>query len=62
MQRNFYNIPECPSANLQQLLVDVVPKVAADAGHPKSYPSKYHSLAGGLQYLTMTRPDLAYAV
>uniref|UniRef100_A0ACD5VVJ9 Uncharacterized protein n=1 Tax=Avena sativa TaxID=4498 RepID=A0ACD5VVJ9_AVESA len=42
--------------------VDTLPKVAADAGAPVADPSEYRSLAGALQYLTMTRPDLAYAV
>ena len=42
--------------------VDTSPKVAADVGRPVDDPSEYRSLAGGLQYLTMTRPDLAYAV
>jgi hypothetical protein len=41
--------------------VDTMPKVVADGGHPVSDPSKY-SLANGLQYLTMTRQDLIYAV
>jgi hypothetical protein len=42
--------------------VDTLPKIAADAGTPVDDPSEYRSLAGALQYLTMTRPDLAYAV
>jgi hypothetical protein len=42
--------------------VDTSSKVAADAGKPVADPSEYRSLAGALQYLTMTRPDLAYAV
>ncbi|KAK1681480.1 hypothetical protein QYE76_042328 [Lolium multiflorum] len=37
------------------------PKVAADAGSPVSDPLEYRSLAGALQYLTMTRPDLAWS-
>jgi hypothetical protein len=42
--------------------MDTNSKVAADAGSPVADPSEYRSLAGALQYLTMTRPDLAYAV
>jgi hypothetical protein len=42
--------------------MDTNSKVAADAGSPVADPSEYRSLTGALQYLTMTRPDLAYAV
>jgi hypothetical protein len=42
--------------------MDTAPKVAAAAGAPVSDPSEYRSIVSGLQYLTMTRPDLAYAV
>jgi hypothetical protein len=50
---------KCKSASTP---VDTLPKVASDASDPIADPSEYRSLAGGLQYLTMTRPDLAYAV
>ncbi|KAM3298360.1 hypothetical protein ACQJBY_040029 [Aegilops geniculata] len=42
--------------------VDTSPKLAAAAGPPVADPSEYRSLAGALQYLTFTRPDIAYAV
>jgi len=41
--------------------VDINPKLLAD-GPPVQNPSNYRSLAGALQWLTFTRPDLAYAV
>jgi hypothetical protein len=42
--------------------VDTAGKLPADAGPLVADPSEYRSLAGGLQYLTITRPDIAYAV
>ena len=41
--------------------VDTNPKLAAD-GPPVQDASEFRSLAGALQYLTFTRPDIAYAV
>lgn len=41
--------------------VDTHSKLAAD-GASVADPSQYRSLAGALQYLTFTRPDIAYAV
>ncbi|XP_014661102.1 uncharacterized protein LOC106804455 [Setaria italica] len=41
--------------------VDTNPKLASD-GPPVKDASSFHSLAGALQYLTFTRPDIAYAV
>ncbi|GKA72806.1 ribonuclease H-like domain-containing protein [Tanacetum coccineum] len=41
--------------------VDTDFKLAAD-GDPVSDPTLYCSLAGALQYLTFTRPDISYAV
>jgi len=41
--------------------VDVNPKLSAD-GAPVSDPTDFRSLAGALQYLTFTRPDISYAV
>ncbi|XP_071695911.1 uncharacterized mitochondrial protein AtMg00810-like [Rutidosis leptorrhynchoides] len=37
-------------------------KLSANAGAPYSDPTYYRSLAGALQYLTFTRPDIAHAV
>jgi hypothetical protein len=42
--------------------VDSKSKLSAEDGPPVADPSQYRSLAGALQYLTLTRPDLAYAV
>ncbi|XP_066333938.1 uncharacterized mitochondrial protein AtMg00810-like [Miscanthus floridulus] len=42
--------------------VDTCAKVSAYAGPPMDDPTAYCSLAGALQYLTFTRPDIAYAV
>nr|XP_020179221.1 uncharacterized mitochondrial protein AtMg00810-like [Aegilops tauschii subsp. strangulata] len=42
--------------------VDTHSKLSGDAGAPVDDPSDYRSIVGVLQYLTMTRPDLAYAV
>ncbi|GKC51935.1 ribonuclease H-like domain-containing protein [Tanacetum coccineum] len=41
--------------------VDTESKLSSD-GDPISDPTLYRSLAGGLQYLTFTRPDISYAV
>jgi len=43
-------------------LVDTNPKVAAADGAPMADASDFQSLAGALQYLTFTRPDISYAV
>jgi len=42
--------------------VDTCAKVSAAAGPVVADPTAYRSLAGALQYLTFTRPDIAYAV
>ncbi|GKA93732.1 ribonuclease H-like domain-containing protein, partial [Tanacetum coccineum] len=41
--------------------VDTDSKLSTN-GDPVSDPTLYHSLAGALQYLTFTRPDISYAV
>jgi len=50
---------ECHSTSTP---VDARAKLSASEGTPVADPTKYRSLAGALQYLTLTRPDLAYAV
>ncbi|XP_013639800.1 PREDICTED: uncharacterized mitochondrial protein AtMg00810-like [Brassica oleracea var. oleracea] len=42
--------------------VDLKSKLAEEAGKPVADPTHYRSLAGALQYLTFTRPDISYAV
>ena len=42
--------------------VDTHAKVSATEGAPVTDPTHYRSLTGALQYLTFTRPDIAYVV
>jgi hypothetical protein len=42
--------------------VDTQTKVSSDMEAPIRHPTAYRTLAGALQYLTFTRPDIAYAV
>jgi hypothetical protein len=42
--------------------MDTNAKLSAVYGAPVADPTDYHSLAGALQYLTYTRPDISYAV
>ncbi|XP_021745686.1 uncharacterized protein LOC110711588 [Chenopodium quinoa] len=42
--------------------VDTNSKLSVDSGPPFRDPTLYRSLAGALQYLTFTKPDIAYAV
>jgi len=42
--------------------VDTSPKVSAATGAPLQDPSDFRSLAGALQYLTFTRPNIAYTI
>ena len=37
-------------------------KLSAYVGEPYKHPEQYRSVVGALQYLTITRPDLSYAV
>ncbi|KAE8664877.1 UDP-N-acetylglucosamine 1-carboxyvinyltransferase 2-like [Hibiscus syriacus] len=41
---------------------DTKPKVSATSGARYADPAQYRSLAGALQYLTFTRPDISYAI
>ncbi|XP_040863470.1 uncharacterized mitochondrial protein AtMg00810-like [Glycine max] len=50
------NCSSCP------IPVDTKPKLSASNDSPYEDPRKYHSLAGALQYLTFTRPDISYVV
>lgn len=42
--------------------IDSCAKLSSVAGPTVSDPTDFHSLAGALQYLTFTRPDISYAV
>jgi hypothetical protein len=42
--------------------VDLQTKLAGDSGPPVKDVSQFQSIAGALQYLTFTQPDIAYAV
>jgi hypothetical protein len=42
--------------------VDLQAKLAGDSRPPVEDTSQFRSIAGALQYLTFTRPDIAYAV
>ncbi|GJY21054.1 ribonuclease H-like domain-containing protein [Tanacetum coccineum] len=49
------------SCNPSRTPVDAESKLGPDGDHV-SDPTLYRSLAGGLQYLTFTHPDISYAV
>ncbi|GKE14519.1 ribonuclease H-like domain-containing protein [Tanacetum coccineum] len=49
------------NCNSTRTPVDTESKLGSD-GDPVSDSTLYRSLAGGLQYLTFTRPDISYAV
>jgi histone deacetylase 1/2 len=42
--------------------IDTKCKLFGQDGHTISHPSLYRSPSGALQYLTLTRPDLSYAI
>lgn len=43
-------------------LVDTKVKLNGSSGNPYHDPTECRSLAGGLKYLTFTRPDISYEV
>ncbi|GJS41256.1 ribonuclease H-like domain-containing protein [Tanacetum coccineum] len=49
------------NCNSTRTPVDTESKLGSD-GDPVSDSTLYRSLAGGLQYLTFTRPDISYVV
>ena len=53
------NMTNCNPCNTR---VDTKSKLATEAGKPVADPTLYRSLAGALQYLTFTRPDISFAV
>lgn len=48
-------------ANSSRTPLDLLAKLG-NGGTPVSDPSLYHHLAGALQYLTFTHPDISFAV
>ncbi|XP_071688441.1 uncharacterized mitochondrial protein AtMg00810-like [Rutidosis leptorrhynchoides] len=50
------------SCNTVSTPVDTQAKLSGTLGAPYHNPTEYRSLAGALQYLTFTRPDISYAV
>ncbi|KAJ0590748.1 putative RNA-directed DNA polymerase [Helianthus annuus] len=50
------------SCNSVATPVDTKPKLSATSSPTFDNPTLYRSLAGALQYLTFTRPDISYAV
>ena len=50
------------SCNPCQTPLEVHSKLSSQDGPPVADPTLYRSLAGALQYLTLTRPDIAHAV
>ncbi|GKE45732.1 ribonuclease H-like domain-containing protein [Tanacetum coccineum] len=58
LQKSLYGLKQAPRAWTP---VDTEKKLGPE-GSPVTDPTLYSSLAGALQYLTFTRPDLSYTV
>ncbi|GJR62687.1 ribonuclease H-like domain-containing protein [Tanacetum coccineum] len=58
LQKSLYGLKQAPRAWTP---IDTEKKLGPE-GSPVTDPTLYRSLAGSLQYLTFTRPDLSYAV
>ena len=56
---NCAGMADCKSCSTP---VDTNRKLSADDCPPVADPTDYRSLASALQYLTFTRPDIAYVV
>jgi hypothetical protein len=41
--------------------IDIQAKIAADSGQSVKDPTQFWSLAGALQYLNFTQPDISHA-
>jgi hypothetical protein len=52
-------IPDCKPCMTP---IDLQTKLAGDSGPPVEDASQFRSIAGALQYLTFTRPDIAYTM
>ncbi|KAL8161128.1 hypothetical protein V2J09_012617 [Rumex salicifolius] len=50
------------SCNPCKTPVDTSPKLSSNASEPVADPTEYRSVAGSLQYLCFTRPDICYLV
>ncbi|GKA77813.1 ribonuclease H-like domain-containing protein [Tanacetum coccineum] len=68
LQQSLYGLKKAPQAwahvvtcNPSRTTIDTESKLGTD-GDPVYDPTLYRSLAGSLQYLTFTRPDISYAV
>ncbi|WVZ54477.1 hypothetical protein U9M48_005264 [Paspalum notatum var. saurae] len=61
LNKSLYGLKQAPWAWYHRFAMFLA-KLSEDAGDPVADPTAYQSLAGALQYLTFTRPDITYAV